>query len=60
LHRIQGKGAGNAKWELYNLAIDRGESQDVLAKEPARARKMQAGLERWLESVARSLNGEDY
>jgi arylsulfatase A-like enzyme len=60
LHRIQGKGAGNAKWELYNLAIDRGESQDVLAREPARTRKMQAGLERWLESVARSLNGEDY
>lgn len=60
LHRIQGKGAGNAKWELYNLAIDRGESQDVLTREPARTRKMQAGLERWLESVARSLNGEDY
>ena len=60
LHRMQAKGAKNANWELYNLANDRAEAQNIFAQEPARAKTMQAGLEAWLKSVASSLNGEDY
>lgn len=58
LHRIEGKGA--VKWELYNLAADEKETRDVLATEERRAASLRPKLERWLESVARSLNGEDY
>ena len=59
LHRIAGKG-DVVKWELYDLANDPHEKQDVRSSESARAQEMQRDLERWLASVARSLNGEDY
>lgn len=42
------------------LCHDRKEGQDVLSRDPDRAKKMRAELEKWLKSVARSLNGEDY
>jgi arylsulfatase A-like enzyme len=59
LHRIEGKG-GKVRWELYNLAEDPGEKTDVGAREAGRVKAMRAGLEAWLRSVVRSLNGADY
>jgi arylsulfatase len=59
LHRIQDKSDG-IKLELYNLAQDPGEQQDLAAREPGRVKAMKSGLEAWLVSVVRSLNGEDY
>jgi hypothetical protein len=47
-------------WELYNLARDPDESTVLLAEQPERVPEMQKNLGDWLESVARSLNGEDY
>ncbi len=59
LHRIETK-AGNVKWELYNLAVDRIESTDRLSAEPERASRMKAALDAWLRSVVASLNQGDY
>ncbi|MBW3599643.1 MAG: sulfatase-like hydrolase/transferase [Planctomycetes bacterium] len=59
LHRIA-NAEGNAKYELYNLAEDVEESNNVLAAHPDRAAQMQEALETWQGSVVRSLNGEDY
>jgi arylsulfatase A-like enzyme len=47
------------RWELYNLASDPKEAHNLLATEPKRAERMQKDLTAWLESVVRSLNGED-
>jgi arylsulfatase A-like enzyme len=60
LHRIEAPKADRVRWELYDLAADPKESRDLLAAEPGRAEKMKAELVAWLESVVRSLNGEDY
>ena len=60
LHRIQSKDAKKANYELYDLANDRKEEKNILARESGRARQMQDELEGWLQSVVRSLNGEDY
>jgi arylsulfatase A-like enzyme len=60
LHRIESAKSDGVKWELYDLASDPKESRNVLADEPRRAEKMKKELTAWLESVARSLNGEDY
>lgn len=60
LHRIEAKKGGEAKYELYNLADDLKESQDLFASQGERAERMKKELEAWLQSVARSLNGEDY
>jgi len=59
LHRIPNK-AGTIKWELYNLADDPKESNDLFAQEPERVREMASALESWQVSVLRSLNGKDY
>ena len=59
LHRI-GKKNGNVIWELYNLAADPAEKEDLSAGEPQRTAQMKGQLDAWLASVARSLNGEDY
>lgn len=59
LHRIQDK-QGQLSWELYNLADDPAESNDLHNAESERAKTMSAALEAWLKSVARSLNGDDY
>ena len=59
LHRIQGKNE-KVKWELYNLADDPGEKDDLLAKDSDRVESMKSRLEAWLKSVVRSLNGKDY
>ena len=59
LHRIQDKKA-RVKWELYNLAEDPDERQDLLAQHSGRADSMKSRLEAWQKSVVRSLNGKDY
>ncbi len=59
LHRIAGK-RGKVTWELYDLATDAAETTDLTKKEPARVERMRQALEAWLQSVTRSLNGEDY
>ena len=47
-------------WELYDLAADPKEARDLLAQQPDLAATMRKDLDAWLESVVRSLNGEDY
>ncbi len=60
LHRIEKPKADGVKWELYDLATDPKEARDRQATEPKRAEAMKKELTDWLESVAKSLNGEDY
>ena len=60
LHRIENKKSHDVVWELYNLATDPDENNVLLAEQPEKVAEMQENLENWLESVARSLNGEDY
>ncbi len=60
LHRIEDAKTHEVSWELYNLGTDPDESSTQFAEQPVRLPKMQEALEDWLESVARSLNGEDY
>ena len=59
IHRIEDKKA-TVKWELYNLAKDAGEQNNLLAQHGDRAKSMRSQLEAWLKSVVRSLNGKDY
>ena len=58
LHRIE-KGA-KVRTELYDLAHDPGEKNDLAAEQADRAKAMRADLQVWQKSVVRSLNGEDY
>ena len=58
LHRIETK--EGIKLGLYNLATDPEEKSDLIAQVSGRTSTMRAGLEEWLKSVVRSLNGEDY
>jgi hypothetical protein len=60
LHRIAGKDGAKVRFELYNLADDRQEQNDLSAEQPDRTANMKAALEAWQKSVTRSLNGEDY
>ena len=60
LHRIETAKSDGVKWELYDLAADPKESRDLLATEPKRTETMKKELTVWLESIVRSLNGEDY
>jgi len=59
LHRIENED-GDVKWELYNLVSDPAEAENVLKAEQARVPELQEALNAWLQSVVRSLNGEDY
>ncbi|MBN2269361.1 MAG: sulfatase-like hydrolase/transferase [Sedimentisphaerales bacterium] len=58
LHRIERN--KNVKLELYNLAEDPQEKDDLIAQNQQNAGSMRQQLEEWLKSVVRSLNGEDY
>ncbi len=60
LHRIEDPKTHDVDWELYDLSADPDESRVLFAEQPERVPQMQGALEDWLESVARSLNGEDY
>lgn len=46
--------------ELYDLAGDPKEQQDIAAQNPAIVKEMTAQLETWQRSVERSLSGADY
>jgi len=58
LHRIETK--KGIKLELYNLAKDPKEANDLAAQNAERVNAMKTELEKWQKSVVRSLNGEDY
>jgi arylsulfatase A-like enzyme len=60
LHRIQNPKKAGVRWELYDLDADPKESKDLTSSQPERTKEMQKALTAWLESVTRSLNGEDY
>ncbi len=60
LHRIENQKKGKMKVELYNLADDPMEENDLAALEPERAGDLLSDLETWLVSVVQSLNGGDY
>lgn len=60
LHRIADTTGAKVKYELYNLAEDRKEENDVAAHQPDRVEQMKAALDAWQQSVVGSLNGEDY
>ena len=47
-------------WELYDLAADAMEGKNLIETEVERAEALRPRLRKWLESVVRSLNGEDY
>ena len=58
LHRINAK--KGVKLELYNLADDPEERNDLAGRKPDLVKTMKVKLEEWQKSVVRSLNGEDY
>lgn len=62
LLRFAGKGEKpkTVRFELYNLAEDDNETQDLFSAKPAIAADMQAEMERFLVSLARSVDGKDY
>ena len=52
--------AGKAAWEVYNLALDPGETQNVATDAPGEAARLRELLEDWNASVAESAAGADY
>ncbi|MHC4220805.1 MAG: sulfatase family protein, partial [Planctomycetota bacterium] len=58
LHRIEED--KNIKWELYDLAKDPMEANDLIDKQPKRIKAMKIALKQWLISVVNSTNGKDY
>ncbi len=59
LHRIMNN-SGAIAWELYNLAQDSLEQNNLVVQEPDRVKYMTESLESWQNSVVHSLNGGDY
>lgn len=60
LHRIQPENRPEPRFELYDLASDPDETEDLAARESSRVEGMRKELEAWLASVVASTNGEDY
>lgn len=62
LHRIAGNEKRNeeVRWELYNLAADPREQQNLAEQNGERVEQLRPALEEWLASVTASLNGADY
>ena len=59
LHRIHSK-KDNVKFELYNLADDPAEKNNLITQNTDRVNSMKSQLQAWLTSVVHSLNGRDY
>ncbi len=59
LHQIHSK-KGDVKFELYNLADDPAEQNDLANRDTDRANSLKSQLRTWLVSVVNSLNGKDY
>ncbi len=59
LHRIQEENA-DIRLELYHLAEDPWEKEDLVAQHTDRVNSMRSRLEAWQASVIHSLNGGDY
>ncbi|MBN1587876.1 MAG: sulfatase-like hydrolase/transferase, partial [Pirellulales bacterium] len=60
LHRIEERKTKQVRFELYNLADDRREANNLIDEQPERAQRMKSELDTWLRSVIDSLNGKDY
>ena len=60
LHRIVTKKSAEPVWELYHLARDPEETDNVLASQSEIADQLRPKLETWIGSVLNSLNGRDY
>ena len=52
--------AGNRQYELFDLAADPGETNDLWEQLPDEADRLRRALEAWNESVEASANGKDY
>ena len=59
LHRIPDK-KGNPRFELYNLADDANEKNNIITDHPDKEKAMKQQLEAWQASVVGSLKGNDY
>jgi hypothetical protein len=59
LHRIPSEN-GDISYELYDLAADVTESDDIAAEHADTVREMADSLEAWQRSVVESYNGADY
>lgn len=59
LHRIASRKKDEVQFELYDLAPDPHEENDLAKADPQRTKKMAAQLDLWMDSVVRSANGED-
>ncbi|MCC9606435.1 sulfatase-like hydrolase/transferase [Blastopirellula sp. JC732] len=59
LHRIE-NAKGAVRFELYDLASDPYEKEDVLSQYPEETAKLKKLLQKWETSVVNSLNGADY
>lgn len=60
LHRIADPKGHRVQFELYNLAKDKFEENDVIEQQAERTTTMKAALAAWQQSVVDSLNGKDY
>jgi arylsulfatase len=60
LHRIADATGKKVRFELYNLADDRAEENNLYSTQSDRAERMKSALESWQRSVIGSLNGKDY
>lgn len=50
----------NSDWELYNLNNDRNEEDNLIAEQPAIAKRMKQQFVEWNETVETSIAGKDY
>lgn len=60
LHKIPAKKGTEFEYELYNLATDRAEANNIADQHPEKVAAMKTQLDAWQKSVVGSLNGEDY
>lgn len=60
LHCIRGKKSKEPVFELYHLASDPAEERDVAGENAEKVAAMKRQLDEWMDSVVRSLNGEEY